>query len=435
MLRCLRWTMLLAAAALTACGGGGTSSIGTSSSSGVSSSSSSSSSSGASGSSSGAQVFSTSSPNVVAVAVGPGTSSFFNIPTTSVTVCVAGTGTCVTVANVLVDTGSVGLRLMASTLNGLALTPQADANTPANVIAECLPFADGYTWGPVALADVAMGGEKALNVPINVIDDASSFVPAPSSCSGNVMSLNSVALLGANGVLGVGLFTQDCGSYCAQPINQQMAPFFYYSCTTSSCAPASEPVNRQVVNPVTLFPSDNNGVIVQLPAIPDSGQRTASGFLVFGIGTQSNNHLGSATVLTVDSGNGTFTSVYKGKNLPGSFLDSGSNGLFFPDASIPDCQGSAEVMQFYCPPATLDLMASNQGGNGSTSQVSFTIANLQQLSTSDFALDDVGGPATTIMGLGTNYFDFGLPFFYGRTVFTAIENMPADGTTGPYFAY
>jgi hypothetical protein len=32
-------------------------------------------------------------------------------------------------------------------------------------------------------------------------------------------------------------------------------------------------------------------------------------------------------------------------------------------------------------------------------------------------------------------FDYGLPFFYGRSVYTAIEGRSAGGTTGPYFAF
>jgi hypothetical protein len=69
------------------------------------------------------------------------------------------------------------------------------------------------------------------------------------------------------------------------------------------------------------------------------------------------------------------------------------------------------------------------------STVSFQIANLNNLSPYNLALDDIGGTATSVMGLGTSYFDFGLPFFYGRTVFTAIEGLPAGSATGPYFAY
>jgi hypothetical protein len=67
--------------------------------------------------------------------------------------------------------------------------------------------------------------------------------------------------------------------------------------------------------------------------------------------------------------------------------------------------------------------------------VTFKVADLQAINNADFAIDDVGGGATSIMGLGTNYFDFGVPFFYGRTVYTAIDGMAAGSATGPYFAY
>jgi hypothetical protein len=371
----------------------------------------------------------------VPITVGPGpspNSSFFNIPYASVTVCIAGTSTCTTIPDVLVDTGSVGLRLMASALGGLALTPQSDPNPNAsgNVIAECLAFADGYTWGPVATADLTIGGETASDVPINIIDDNSSFSPTvPSSCASHGRSLSSVNDLGANGVLGVGLYTQDCGTACAQSAGLD----WYYSCTASTCTPTIEALTSQVINPVALFATDNNGVILQLPPIAATGATSAPGYLVFGIGTEANNGLGTATVLTVNPSNGTFTTVFNTQTLNFSFLDSGSNGLFFLDNSIPNCPGNAQAMEFYCPTSTLSLSAMNEGQNGAMSTVPFQIADLSKLSQSDFALNDVGGTASSIMGFGTNYFDFGLPFFYGRTVFTAISGMPAG--SAPYFAY
>ena len=64
----------------------------------------------------------------------------------------------------------------------------------------------------------------------------------------------------------------------------------------------------------------------------------------------------------------------------------------------------------------------------------FEITNLNSLSGSFYASDTIGGPASTNAALGS-YFDWGLPFFYGKTVFTAIEGKTAGSATGPYVAY
>src|ERR1700722_13206759 len=146
MPRGCRHTIWLATLLLAACGGG----------SGGGSDSDSSSTVGGSGGS----LYAAGGANVVAITVGPGPSgvSTFNIPYTSVPVCINGTSSCVTIDHVLVDTGSTGLRVMASVLAGLTLTQQVDPNNSTHVIAECLPFADGYAWGVVATAAISIGG-------------------------------------------------------------------------------------------------------------------------------------------------------------------------------------------------------------------------------------------------------------------------------------
>ena len=53
---------------------------------------------------------------------------------------------------------------------------------------------------------------------------------------------------------------------------------------------AAESLAQQVQNPATLFAADNNGVIVELPAV-SVPETSVSGSLVFGIGTQANNGL------------------------------------------------------------------------------------------------------------------------------------------------
>jgi len=430
-----RWTVLLGLCVLAGCGGGGSSPSGSTGSSGSSTSSSSSSSSGV-GSSSGS--------NVVTVTVNQGPPAAdggtFNLPYTSVTLCQPGTTTCATVNNVLVDTGSFGLRIMASALAAAGLTQVAlaDPNNPGNTLAECLPFEDGYTWGPLMTADVRIGGELASGATVNIIDDNGSFTPtAPNNaqCAQGNTSLSSVSAFDANGVLGVGAFDEDCGPDCAECASAggcNADNDIYYSCDTSnnSCGFTPMPFTLQVRNPVALFAVDNNGIILTLQPVPPDGQATASGTLTFGIGTQSNNAFNSAAVILPLDTTDSFTTTYKGQPMSGSVIDSGSNALYFPD-TITLCtntQSNPNASEFYCPATPVFETAVNQGLNGAMSTVSFEIMSLNSSNDSFYAVPTVGGPEAS-------GFDWGLPFFYGRTIYVAIEGMTAGGTAGPYDAY
>jgi hypothetical protein len=155
------------------------------------------------------------------------------------------------------------------------------------------------------------------------------------------------------------------------------------------------------------------------------GQASATGTLTFGIGTQANNALGSATVFTLDA-NGTFITSLSKSATPG-FIDSGSNGFYFLDAATAQIPVCTDVTGFYCPPALVNLSATNAGVNGRSGVTAFGIANADTLADLP-VLPTIGGPFP-------GYFDWGLPFFYGRTVFTAIEGQTTPAGTGPYFAY
>jgi hypothetical protein len=51
---------------------------------------------------------------------------------------------------------------------------------------------------------------------------------------------------------------------------------------------------QQVTHPATMLTQDNNGVILEMSQVADGGSSTATGTLVFGIDTQSNNVLNGA---------------------------------------------------------------------------------------------------------------------------------------------
>jgi hypothetical protein len=362
----------------------------------------------------------------------PGVTGIVNIPYTTVTVCVPGTTNCQTIDHVEVDTGSSGLRLIQGVLT-LSLPQSSDSN--GNPLDECLVFLDGYVWGPVVTANVTVGGESASNVPTQIMIPSSGSPAVPSSCSNQTTGGNdadSVSTFGANGLIGVGLFQQDCGLGCTT-LNPTPPPF-YYACNSSGCNPTYATLTQQLPNPVIDFPVDNNGVLIELPSVPDDGSPSVPGSLIFGIGTQSNNQLGSVQIYNVpDSGNnaGSFTTVFNGTSYPDSFIDSGSNGLFFLDSSVPGVPPTCtDQTDWYCPTSPDSLSAGNQGTNMTAPvTVNFTIDNFDTLSNSgNFAFSTSGGPQT-------GSFDWGLSFFFGRNLFTAIDTMSTPGGPGPYWAY
>ena len=355
---------------------------------------------------------------------------FNNTLYTTVTICMPGTTTCQSIDHVLVDTGSTGLRIPASLVT-LSLPFITDASK--NSIGNCVQFADTtYQWGPIVKVDIQMAGEVASSVPIQIVGPAN-FAAVPALCSVGGTPAQTVADLGANGILGVGLFRQDCGSACAAGA----PPAVYFSCPASGCVAASVPIASQLQNPVWMFPQDNNGLAIILPQVGAAGSVSLSGSMIFGIGTQSDNALGGAQAQGADF-EGNFTTTYNGTPYPGSFIDSGSSGYFFLDSTttgLPNCAANSDANGFYCPASPVSFMAMNSGPNPKGTgvpvsiNVAFSIANaLPLIDSTSVAFNNIGGPNPLM-------FDWGLPFFLGRTVFIGIEGQSSAAGTGPYWAY
>lgn len=352
-----------------------------------------------------------------------------NILFTTITVCVPGTITCQSIDHIQVDTGSTGLRILSSQLTlSLNIT-----NINGQPIGNCVQYADNtYQWGPVATADIKMAGEVASSVPIQVVGNAN-FPAVPAGCSAGGTPVQTVVDLGANGILGVGVFRQDCGSACASASNEPAA--FYYGCPSSGCVVAPVSVAAQLQNPVWLFAQDNNGFSITLPQIGDAGAPTVSGSMVFGIGTQSDNAPGAARAQATD-GFGNFTTTFNGAAYVNSFIDTGSNGYFFLDSTttgLPLCNAQL-APGFYCPASITRESAMTSGPNPSglgaavSAQIGFSVANAVTLPNANTAFNDLAGDNPGI-------FDWGLPFFFGRTVFIGIEGQNSGANVGPYWAY
>jgi len=357
------------------------------------------------------------SANSISINVGAGTAKNVNTPYVSVTICQPGTNICKTVDNILLDTGSTGLRVLASTITSLQLTQVVVNYAP---ILECASFISGDAWGPVKLADVKMSAEVASSIPIQILADPS-YSTIPSACGGSQNTQISTTLK-TNGILGIGLFINDDQSYF------NCVPTALNNCRISlSLAP-----NLQVQNPVAAFPVNNNGVILKLPSVGATGAKLVTGSLTFGIDTQTNNSSVGSYVIPTNS-SGLFTTIFNNTTFNSSFIDSGSNGLYFPSGSLSsvlvNCS-SFTLSGFYCPAVTQSYMASLTLKNNVLSNVSFSAANAKTLvANGNYAYNNITGQ------IGGNLFDWGLPFFFGKSVFIGITGRTSSAGIGPYYAY
>ncbi len=437
---------------LTACGGGGGG--GGSSGSTASTSSTGSGSTASSGSGSSSTTTPAALTNFAPLSVDTGPTALTNagyiddnVAFVTVTICAPGSTTnCQIIDHIQVDTGSTGLRILASVITPSILAAMPTETDPSsNPVGECYAYVDGYAFGSVRQADFQIGGETVANMPFQAIGDTGVFATVPSDCSSSGTSnLNTVINLGANGIIGIGVMATDCDQVCTAG---GYGTATYYDCPSTGCASiisraaSTTAPFQQLPNPVAAMSVDNNGTIISLPAAPTAGEPAMSGKIYFGIGTQTNNGLGAATVLPTTPSNspngaGLITVNFNNQVLDESFLDSGSNLYVFADSALPVCT-QASYTSYFCPTAPTTLTTSLVGNNGTTVSANIVINDaytfFQANQGANAVVPGIGGPPST--NSYPQSFDLGLPFFYGLNVYTAIENKSAGGYTGPYFAY
>ncbi|MFC0695830.1 DUF3443 family protein [Paraburkholderia humisilvae] len=375
-----------------------------------------------------------SAPNVASIVIDNALGVTVNQPYVTVKLCAPNAqsdSACVTVDHMLLDTGSIGVRVLANAL-GSSLTARLPQQTGASndpsgaaPLAQCALFGSGYLWGSLRRADVTIGGMTARDIPVQIASDAA-YPSTPADCeSRGVADLGTVNALGAKGVVGIGHRARDFPQAAQTPL----AATYYYCASATSCSAARVPLERQTINPVAGFATDNNGTIIRLPALPADGQASVTGELIFGVGTRSNNALTANAKILAVTDQGTLTTLYANRSVTG-IVDSGTNGLLFRDTSIP-----TGVNDWYAPQNTLSLAATMMSTIGLQAAVPFSIANADRLFTIGYAAHDNLGA----LSLSSNMFVWGLPFYFGRSVYTVLSGAQAATETGlkagPFIAF
>ncbi len=347
--------------------------------------------------------------------------SDFNRLTVSVTVCVPGTATCQTISDIMVDTGSVGLRLQSSALPvGFALPVKRLPD--GSQLAECELFGGGDAWGMVSQADVQIGGAKAANMPVQVI--GSDATRQPTSCpSGSSTS---------NGTLGIGIADTDCSGNCTMPAYYKDIGQVYrfFSCSDTACTGIKGNIDSalQLPNPTAMLDGGiYNGAVLDLPAVPGDATDQVIGTLTFGVNTASNNKMTSAEVASLDS-SGYITTTFNGTSFPSSYIDSGTETYSIATDSFALCN-PLKPHGAFCVSSPATSNATITGTDGANHSVDFKIGMYPVSGVSDVAAN---------YGSSTSpNFVWGAPFFFGKRVALVRRTQTAPGITqaSPFYAW
>ncbi len=379
---------------------------------------------------------------------------------TTVTICPPGlappSGSCQTIDHIQVDTGSVGLRILASAMNSSVLQTLPTVSLNGQPINDCYAYADGWTWGVLRTADVYVGGydattkvsqgDRAPGISVDIIGDPASgpiSTAAQSTCSGGSPSENSVETFGANGILGV--------------MPAQYENGLYYTCTASGgCPVVTIPQSQEANNPVySLASMDDNGIVVALPGLetltPPGPQKYVIGTLTFGVTTGGVNGATHFFATDLSSGIPAVQSEIQSESPPqassaasqpvNAIFDTGTSFLSIYGTGMPYTQDS---YQWLIPPSpvTVNLLLQgpipNAGRNTSGPLVQqyqdmVSVTSEQTLSTqypypTYWAFDDLAADSSTPQDI------WGAPFFFGKTMYVVYQGSFPQGNP-PFYAY
>ena len=345
--------------------------------------------------------------------------SGFNRMVVQITVCVPGTQSCTTIDDVMVDTGSTGLRLEASAVPPWLRLP-AVLGPNHQPLAECLRFVGDDAWGPLQRADLRIGGLTASGLPIQIIDDAAA--PQPASCPRSDVHPTS------NGTLGIGSHLTDCQGECRQ---SQSAPL-YFQCEGERCDPLEGPVAEayRLPNPVSSFDGHDNGVVFDLPDLADEGSVDSVGTLTIGVGTAGDDRLDAAAIVILNE-RGRFMTLYGGRDYPDSYIDSGTETLIVPDDALPRCSGMTWA---FCVAPVVTREAVMVGRDGARYELAFRVGDYRHIRQRGFgASAEIAVAAMPRSGA----FVWGAPFFLGKRVAVVLEGRAVPsvaGLEGPFYA-
>lgn len=350
--------------------------------------------------------------NVLPISVGVGNKFLVTLK-----VCVPGGGLCQMVDKIMLDTGSVGLRIHASALPVLR-EHFPKQNQMGEILAECALFGNFYTWGSITRADVRFSEREASSLPLQVYEDSALPKVDTTGCGKQIGSLRNPdpSIVKFNGVLGIRGTRLDRQLYLrCQP-------------NSNTCFTAALADDKLLPNPLLTLPEDNNGYQIVMPLIPESGATRVTGALVLGLNTQTNNRFTEVSgetpkMLALDAQQ-RFALHIAGASY-GALIDSGTSVNVLPSLNFPSCRENFQLG--YCPGSAVQqaIRLASASQPSVVFDASLPIGNALDLQVTNFpALINIASATpATVNAFGIQAL-LGAPFFYGRRISFSIDGQP-----------
>lgn len=368
--------------------------------------------------------------NVIPVQIGVKNSktNSINTPVTSVTIC-NNNNKCQTINNILIDTGSVGLRIESSVIDSDlrdSLLQSPVVTNDGESITQCMLFGGGYAYGSVVnAASVKIGSLYTQQIPIQLVDN--NTLNVPTSCKEKGMPIN-LPSVGINGTLGIGPISTPLPNY-AQIVYAVAAD----GIPVEVISPVGEGIPTLEVNTFAYLNKHSNGVIFKLPNLSTPSESPISGYLILGIDTANNNQVSTNTIKLLGNPNtgwGGFISTASSNpneaysNVEAMF-DSGAALLNFMNVGIQTCDPMTGLIDLYCPsssPFALQVMLGNYNSTQNANlPLNLTLVNY---------LGDAIFSSVIIPSLGlfmtANFDVYGIPAFLGKTIYVEFESTTSN---------
>jgi hypothetical protein len=369
-------------------------------------------------------------PNEVPISIGSGMNGYgINTMYVSITLCKDQTGTnCQTIDNIILDTGSFGLKINKSALpeSFIASLTRVKTTNDETVYA-CNTFGSGYVFASEHYAVLQLAGDYSDNVIVQIIEN-SPTAEIPDSCLAKG-PFDNFEDFGANGIIGVNpaltlsnntilLYRKDTNG-------------IYVALTESEAN--SVPILNQ--NPLTSLHYNNNGFVIQIPPTLTNTNTNIHGNLVLGINTNVNNMITKNTNLIVASESSLSTVCNSGcfyskienpeSTIPAVF-DSGTNSWVFISNNIPLCSYG------YCPESPFvwnSWVFSYDFAPNESYQVTAIITKDEESAGQELSFSVMPGWGYENTNNETLY---GSPFFFGKNVYIVF---PSKQNSSPIWGF